>query len=128
MAKKSNLLDALEQLDIKDIYSLILFALYRLKDDPKYSTLGELIYLLDNESFARFINFFGGTTLSVPTIDEIRGVLNAIVFYERQVNTNLSETDILKELGIVTPAAKAEMYKALETVAELLQEYDFKRV
>lgn len=128
MAKKSNLLDALEQLDIKDIYSLILFALYRLKDDPKYSTLGELIYLLDNESFARFINFFGGETISVPTIDEIRGVLNAIVFYERQVNTDLSEADILKELGIVTPAAKAEMYKALETVAELLQEYDFKRV
>ena len=45
---KSNIIKALEELDKRDIYSLILLILYRLKEIPEYSTLSELVYILDH--------------------------------------------------------------------------------
>ena len=40
---KSNIIKALEELDKQDIYSLILFTLYKLKDVSEYSVLSELV-------------------------------------------------------------------------------------
>ena len=40
---KGNIIKALEELDKKDIYSLILFVLYRLKEIPEYSTFSEIV-------------------------------------------------------------------------------------
>ncbi len=123
---KSNIIKALEELDKNDIYSLILFVLYRLKDVPEYSTLSELVYILDNESFINFLNYYGGTTITIPKVEDLKNVVNAIMFYERSVNTEMSEAEILKDIG-VKAADKAPLLKLVYLIKELTKDYDFKR-
>lgn len=123
---KSNIIKALEELDKQDIYSLVLFTLYRLKDVSEYSILSELIYILDEESFARFLGFFEGQTIKIPRIQDLKDIVNALLFYERKTNTNLSEDEILENLDI-PKKDKDKILNTLGLISEIVKEYDFKR-
>ena len=123
---KGNIIKALEELDKKDIYSLILFVLYRLKEVPEYSTLSELVYILDNENFIKLLNYYGGRTIKIPKVDDLRIILDSLVIYERQQNTDLPLNDILKDLD-VDKKDKNEVLKILALIPRLLEDYDFKR-
>ena len=126
MMPKSNIIRALEELDKKDIYSLMLFILYRLKEIPEYSTLSELVYILDNENFIKLINYYGGKTIRIPKIDELSTILNALLVYEREQNTDLSLSDIFKDIGIDKKEIP-EIMKILQLIPQLMDDYDFKR-
>lgn len=123
---KSNIIKALEELDKKDIYSLILFVLYRLKEKPEYSTLSELVFILDNESFINFLNYYGGTTITVPTVKEFKDIVDALMYYERAINTDMREDEIFKDLNIDIKR-KPEILKVVNIIINLIEEYDFKR-
>ena len=123
---KGNIIKALEELDKKDIYSLILFRLYKLKDCPEYSTLSELIYILDNENFIKFINYYGGKTIKVPTINDLSILIHALMVFERLNNTNVDIDTILKELAI-SKKEKKEILESIQIIQETLANYDFKR-
>ena len=123
---KSNIIKALEELDKKDIYSLILFILYRLKEIPEYSTLSELVYILDNENFIKLINYYGGKTIRIPKVDELSTILDALLVYEREQNTDLSLSDICKDIGI-SKKEIPEILKILQLIPQLIDNYDFKR-
>lgn len=123
---KGNIIKALEELDKKDIYSLILFSLYKLKDCPEYSTLSELIYILDNENFIKFINYYGGKTIKVPTINDLSVLIHALMVFERLNNTNVDIDTILKELAI-SKKEKKEILESIQIIQETLANYDFKR-
>lgn len=123
---KSNIVKALEELDKQDIYSLILFTLYRLKDVSEYSVLGELVYILDEDSFARFLSYFEGQTIKVPKIQDLKDIVNALLFYERKTNSDKSDEDILKELNIPVKE-KDNIYKILNLISEIIKDYNFKR-
>ena len=126
MMPKSNIIRALEELDKKDIYSLMLFILYRLKEIPEYSTLSELVYILDNENFIKLINYYGGKTIRIPKVDELSTILNALLVYEREQNTDLSLSDIFKDIGIDKKEIP-EIMKILQLIPQLMDDYDFKR-
>lgn len=123
---KGNIIKALEQLDKKDIYSLILFFLYRLKEIPEYSTLSELIYILDNENFIKFLNYYGGKTIKVPRVEELSILLDSLLIYEKQQSSNMSVTEIFKDMDI-PKKDRTEILKILSLIPELLENYDFKR-
>ena len=123
---KSNIIKALEELDKKDIYSLILFILYRLKEIPEYSTLSELVYILDNENFIKLINYYGGKTIRIPKVDELSTILDALLVYEREQNTDLPLSDICKDIGI-SKKEIPEILKILQLSPQLIDNYDFKR-
>ena len=65
-----------------DIYSLILFALFRLRDIPDYLVLSELVYILDKDSLLKLCEYFGGTTIHIPTIDELESILYSLLLYQ----------------------------------------------
>ena len=123
---KSNIINALEELDKKDIYSLILFVLYQMKEKPEYSTLSELTYILDNESFIRFLNYFGGQTITVPKIEELKDVLDALCYYERKMNTELSDKEIFEELNI-KKKNESQVLKTAKVITDIVENYNFKR-
>lgn len=123
---KSNIIKALEELDKRDIYSLILFILYRLKEIPEYSTLSELVYILDNENFIKLINYYGGKTIRIPKVDELSTILDALLVYEREQNTGLPLSDICKDIGI-SKKEIPEILKILQLIPQLIDNYDFKR-
>lgn len=123
---KSNILKALEELDKQDIYSLILFTLYRLKDVSEYSVLSELVYILDEKSFSRFLSYFEGQTIKIPRIQDLRNIINALLFYERKSNTDLTDDEILADLN-VSEKEKDTLYETINLISEIIKEYDFKR-
>lgn len=69
-------------LNERDTYSLLLFCLYKIKELPEYSTLSELVYILDKDNLLKFCEYFGGTTLTVPTIEELQLSLFALLLYQ----------------------------------------------
>lgn len=123
---KSNIIKALEELDKQDIYSLILFTLYKLKDVDEYSVLSELVYILDEKSFSRFLSYFEGQTIKIPKIQDLKNIVNALLFYERKSNTQLTDDEIMFDLNI-PKKEKPELYKTLNLISEIIKEYDFKR-
>lgn len=126
MGKKSNIIKALEELDKEDIYSLILFTFYKLKDISEYSILGELVYLLDHKSFTNFLSYFEGQTIKVPKISDLTNIVNALLFYERKMNSNSSDDEILASLDI-PKGDKQQIINTLNLISGIVEEYDFKR-
>lgn len=74
--------EKLDSLQSTDVYSLILFAIFKMKDIPEYSTLSELAYILDKESLFNFLEYYGGTTIKVPTLDEFNQIIRALILYQ----------------------------------------------
>lgn len=124
---RSNIIRALEELNKRDIYSLILFILYRLKNISEYSILSELIYILDEDSFARFLSYFEGQTIKVPKIQELKDIVNTLIFYERKTNTFLSDEEIFQEIGVDKKDVD-KIYTTLNLISEIIKDYEFKEV
>lgn len=123
---KGNIDKALEELNKQDIYSLILFVLYKLKNVSEYSILSELVYILDNGSFSRFMSYFEGQTIKIPKIQDLKDIVNALLFYEKKINSSLTDEEILNELNI--PKCESEKINStLNLISEIVKEYDFKR-
>lgn len=123
---KSNIIKALEEMDKKDISSLILFALYKLKDVPEYSTISELPYILDSDSFIRFLNYYGGKTVKVPTVDEFNKIVDSILVYSIKENDGKTIEEACTEMEVAI-RGKATVMQTVKLLGELLSEYDFKR-
>lgn len=115
----------IDELTVKDTYSLIMFALYKLKDDPKYSTLSELCYLIDRENLFKLLEYFGGLTITIPTYDELKNLVNALYLYnyvDLEKSADLNKT--LKRLEN-NFSDKAEVLQAYAKIHELLDKYHF---
>ena len=123
---KNNIKSSLDDLKVTDIYSLILFALYKMSNIPEYSTLSELVYLLDRESLFNFLECFGGTTLRVPTVKELKVVVNALLLYQFVQIEGTPLDQALKQIEMKDFQLK-DVLRVYNSVCSILEEYDFKR-
>ena len=73
----------LDTLSLSDVYSLMLFILYKVKDIPEYAVLSELCYLLDSRSLTRLFTYFAGKTITIPTESEFKVLTNAMLMYQK---------------------------------------------
>jgi len=85
----------LSRLTDTDIYSLTLFALYKIKDIPEYSTLSELAYILDKDNLLKICEYFGGKTIQIPTIDELELIIYSLLLYQYVNIKNVSFEEAL---------------------------------
>ena len=74
--------EKLQSMQMTDVYSLLLFALFKIKEVPEYSTLSELSYILDGEYLFKFLEYFGGKTIKVPTLAEFKVVVESLLLYQ----------------------------------------------
>lgn len=118
--------EKLNSLSETDVYSMILFALYKLIDDPKYSTLSELAYILDRENLLKFLECFGGLTIRVPSVDELNLVTNALLLYELTHLENYSMEEALEQINLDNTPIKS-LRATYATICDILANYDFKR-
>ena len=115
---------ALSQLKTMDIYSLMLFALFKIKDVPEYSALSELAYVLDKDNFLKLCEYFGGLTITIPTVDELQEIVYALVLYQYVDIENIpmeSAIKMIKHSSNETYVIKNNYYK----IKEVLQGYEF---
>lgn len=118
---------ALQNLSKNDIYSLMLFTLFKLKDDPKYSTLSELCYILDGDNLTKFLKYFGGLTIKIPTIRDMRLLTQSLLLYQY---VNIDENvNFKKALEAVCgdEFTADEVKESYSKLLEVVSEYSFNR-
>ena len=86
-------------LDKKDTFSFILSAIYAAQADPNYTVLADLIYMLDEKEFKRFMGLFEGQTIKIPTIKELNDMLGALMLYSYVDIEGMDIRKAMKELG-----------------------------
>ncbi len=79
---KKAIKDKLDSLHLSDIYSLMLFILYRIDELPEYSTLSQLCFLLDGNNLTRLLAYYGGRTITFPTQEQFKILINALLMYQ----------------------------------------------
>lgn len=109
-----------------DIYSLMLFVLYKIKDVPEYSTLSELAYILDKENLLKLFEYFGGLTIKIPTIDELEGIIYAMVLYQ-YVNIDGMDYDVAVKLIGHSSDELRKVKSNYNKICEVLDKFDFKK-
>lgn len=72
----------LKKLKEVDIWSLMLFVLYNFQKIPEYSTLSELAYIVDEKTLLKLCEYFGGQTITIPTIDQLEETIYAMLLYQ----------------------------------------------
>ena len=109
-----------------DIWTLILFTLYKIKDLPEYSSICELAYVLDKDNMLKLCEYFGGMTITIPTIDDLENLVYALVLYQHVNIDGMDYDDAVKMLGEKSSnlrTIKANYVK----VCEVLSEYTFSK-
>lgn len=122
MKCKSNIEKSLNKLEEKDVFSLLLFILYKLSDNKEYSTLSELVYVLDAENLFKFLSVFQGLTIKVPTIEELSSVITALQMYQNINLNNMTMADAMKEINL-QEVSSMRVKKIYYDICAILDEY-----
>ena len=122
-----NMNSELRNLKTKDVYSLILFILYKLKEDPKYSTLSELAYILDKDSLLNLCQYYGGLTITIPTMSEIDHVLNALLLYQKVQVDGLDFDTVFNSLDL-RQKEKEQILDLYKCIINIMSKYSIVNV
>lgn len=112
-------------LNTKDIYSLLLFALFKMRDIPQFSALSELAYVLDEPNLLKLCEYFGGLTIKVPTIDELELLVYTLLIYNDVNIENKDFTKVLNELPENMQCRRSELKQSYVQLCEVLKNYEF---
>lgn len=115
--------EELQKLHEPDIWSLLLFVLFKIKDIPEYSGISELAYILDRKNLLKLCEYFGGTTITIPTIEELEILVYGLLLYQYINIEGIPEADALVMIsreGLSQKAVKNSYLKIKKT----LQNYD----
>ncbi len=101
-------------------YYIALMLLYFLKGEKKYSTISEMVYLLDRENFLNLVQYYGGQEVYIPNNEEIITALKTVLLYQYRVINKLSWAESLKKAGFSSSESTNArgLYIALEQVLE----------
>ena len=106
----------------RDVYSLLLFCLYRLSDIPEYSSISELVYVMDKKNFLNFCEFFGGQTIKVPTIGEVQALMYSLLLYQYVKIDNIPYEKAIELIGHKSTELR-EVKKNYKKLCEVLEKY-----
>ena len=106
-----------------DVYSLVLFTFFQMKQVPEYATLSELAYILDKQNLLYLLEYFGGMTITIPTKEELQLVINTLLVYQY---VKVEKMTYQKALNMLVNVPKGQ-YKQIELlyskVCEVLDKY-----
>ena len=109
----------------KDIYTLLLFVLFKLRDIPEYSTLSELAYILDKKNLLQLCEYFGGLTIKIPTITELESIVYSLTLYQYINIEGKTMDEAIKLIGkpanVDISIIKSDYFK----IAAIMEEYSF---
>lgn len=114
----------LAKLNETDTYSLILFVLYKLRGVPEYSAISELAYVLDKQNLLQLLEYFGGLTIRIPTIEELEEIVQSLLLYQYVDIEHKDFDDALKLLGKKTTDVRI-IKRNYNKIKELLEQYSF---
>lgn len=102
----------------------MLFALYKANELPEYSSLSQLSYILDKDNLLKLCEFYGGTTIRIPTISELETLLSALLIYQQVDLEGMNLDDVLTSYKNKT-GSNLEVKKHYYNLKEILSKYNF---
>jgi hypothetical protein len=114
----------LDKLTEADIYSLMLFALYKSNELPEYSSLSQLSYILDKDNLLKLCEYYGGTTIRIPTVKELEELLNALLLFQLVDVENRDYEEVIKDFRAKMGDTNALVGRYC-VLKDLLSEYKF---
>ena len=124
---KNSVKQNLNNLHLSDIYSLMLFILYKLQDIPDYAVLSELCYLLDGANLTRLLTYFAGRTLQIPTEDEFANLSKALLLYQYINLDGNSLSEAQSKLTDVTAKQKDRIMELYLKIIPVMKQYNIDR-
>lgn len=114
----------LDSLKERDVYSLLLFCLYKLQEIPEYSSLSELVYVMDKSNFLNLCEYFGGQTVKIPTINEVESLMYSLLLYQY---VNIDHIPYKKAIDIIGKESHElrEVKKNYRNLCKVLENYTF---
>lgn len=112
----------LNNLNDNDLINLLLYGLYKLSNNPEYSSLCELVYVLDKENLFKLCSVYGGSTITVPTITELKKMVNVLLVYQK-IHEGKSFEKAYTEVD-TTIDSKKELFDRYQVFSKLLEDYD----
>lgn len=109
-----------------DIWSLILFTLYKIKDTPEFSTISELAYVLDKDSMLKLCEYFGGLTIKIPTIEELEDLVYALVIYQHVNIDGMDYNNAVKLIGEKSSNLRNIKFNYMK-ICDILDKYEFEK-
>lgn len=122
-----NIRNNLNSLHLSDIYSLILFILYKVQDIPEYAVISELCYLLDGSNLTRLLTYFAGKTVTFPTEEEFAIMANALLLYQYINIDGETLVDAQAKLEDVTPKQMEKITDLYLKILPIMRQYNIDR-
>jgi hypothetical protein len=124
---KTSIKSKLDSLHLSDIYSLMLFVMYKIQDIPEYAMLSELCYLLDGANLTRLLTYFAGKTITIPTEDEFANMSKALLLYQYVNIEGKSLTEAYSNLKDTTPKQKEQITDIYLKLIPIMNKYNIDR-
>ena len=124
---KTSIKSKLDSLHLSDIYSLILFVMYKIQDIPEYAMLSELCYLLDGANLTRLLTYFAGKTITIPTEDEFANMSKALLLSQYVNIEGKSLTEAYSNLKDTTPKQKEQVTDIYLKLIPIMNKYNIDR-
>ena len=117
----------LNLLHLSDIYSLMLFIIYKVQDIPEYAVTSELCYLLDGANHTRLLTYFAGKTITIPTEEEFAELTNALLLYQYINVEGTSLTEAQTRLENCTAKQKEKATDLYLKIIPIMRQYNIDR-
>ena len=118
-----NITTELKKMKQADIWSLMLFVLYKFQQIPEYSSISELAYILDQKNLLKLCEYFGGQTLKIPTIDMLEEYLYAMLVYQYTDIEKMTLEDAIDSCHVEEDKEK-RIKHAYKQLKEVLSSYE----
>lgn len=128
MKQTTTVKQSLDNLRLSDVYSLMLFALYKVQDVPDYAVLSELCYLLDGSNLNRLFTYFAGQTITFPTKDEMSIVTNALLLYQYVQIDGMAYNDAQEKLTGLTNSKRKKVIDLYLKLLPIMANYNIDRM
>ena len=124
---KTSIKKNLNNLHLSDIYSLMLFILYKVQEIPEYAVTSELCYLLDGANMTRLLTYFAGKTVTFPTESEMAIVANALLMYQYINIDGETFTAAQNKLDKLTKKEKDQVTELYVQLLPIMKQYNIDR-
>ena len=124
---KNNIKRNLNNLHLSDIYSLMLFILFKVQEIPEYAVTSELCYLLDGANMTRLLTYFAGRTVTFPTESEMTVVTNALLMYQYINIDGETFTAAQNKLADLTKKEKDKVTELYVQLLPIMKQYNIDR-
>lgn len=124
---KNSIKKNLNTLHLSDIYSLMLFILFKVQEIPEYAITSELCYLLDGANMTRLLTYFAGRTVTFPTESEMTVVTNALLMYQYINIDGETFTAAQNKLEKLTKKEKDKVTELYVQLLPIMKQYNIDR-